>query len=91
MKSQGYKQSNADYNLFIKDNSCGGMTILIAYVNDILITGDDTNKIQNLSKNLLQEFHIKSLGRLRYFLGIEVTHSKEGIFISQHKYTVDLL
>ncbi|CAA7408297.1 unnamed protein product [Spirodela intermedia] len=67
------------------------MTVLIVYVNDILITSDDTNEIQNLSKNLSQEFDIKSLGRLRYFLGIEVAHSKEGIFISQHKYTVDLL
>ncbi|CAA6673584.1 unnamed protein product [Spirodela intermedia] len=67
------------------------MTILIVYVDDILITGDDTNEIQNLSKNLSQEFDIKSLGRLRYFLGIEVAHSKEGILISQHKYTVDLL
>ncbi|CAA6671188.1 unnamed protein product [Spirodela intermedia] len=77
---QGYKQSNADHTLFIKHNSCGGMTVLIVYVNDILITSDDTNEIQNLIS-----------WRLRYFLGIEVAHSKEGIFISQHKYTVDLL
>ncbi|CAA6663370.1 unnamed protein product [Spirodela intermedia] len=53
------------------------MTILIVNVDDILITGDDTNEIQNLSKNLSQEFDIKSLGRLRYFLGIEVAHLRE--------------
>ena len=31
------------------------------------------------------------MGRLKYFLGIEVAHSKEGNFISQQKYIVDLL
>ncbi|CAA7400623.1 unnamed protein product [Spirodela intermedia] len=53
------------------------MTVLIVYVDDILITGDDTNEIQNLSKNLSQEFDIKSLGRLRYFLDTELAHSKQ--------------
>lgn len=38
-----------------------------------------------------KEFEIKSLGRLKYFLGIEVAHSKKGIFISQQKYITDLL
>ena len=40
---------------------------------------------------LIKEFEIKELGKLKYFLGIEVTRSKEGIFISQHKYVLDLL
>lgn len=34
---------------------------------------------------------MKTLGRLKYFLGIEVAHSKKGIFISQQKYITDLL
>jgi hypothetical protein len=34
---------------------------------------------------------MKTLGKLKYFLGIEEAHSKRGIFISQQKYTVDLL
>ena len=40
---------------------------------------------------MTKEFEIKELGRLKYFLGIEVAHSKHGIFISQQKYIVDLL
>lgn len=38
-----------------------------------------------------EEFEIKELGMLKYFLGIEVAHSRKGIFISQQKYVLDLL
>lgn len=40
---------------------------------------------------LVREFEIKDLGLLKYFLGIEVAHSKRDIFISQHNYILDLL
>ncbi|CAL2254674.1 unnamed protein product [Prunus armeniaca] len=47
--------------------------------------------MQNLQKYLASEFEMKSLGDLKYFLGIEVARSKHGIFLSQRKYTLDLL
>lgn len=34
---------------------------------------------------------IKDPGSLRYFLGIEVSRSKKGIFISQRKYTLEIM
>ncbi|XP_038895962.1 secreted RxLR effector protein 161-like [Benincasa hispida] len=40
---------------------------------------------------MAEEFEIKNLGSLRYFLGMEVTRSKEGILVSHRKYTLDLL
>nr|KYP33440.1 Copia protein [Cajanus cajan] len=46
---------------------------------------------KGLSQCLAKEFEIKTLGKLKYFLGIEVAHSKKGIFISQQKYIIDLL
>lgn len=43
-----------------------------------------------MKKCLIKNFEIKELGRLKYFLRIEVAHSKQGIFISQQKYVTDL-
>ncbi|KAK6131471.1 hypothetical protein DH2020_034779 [Rehmannia glutinosa] len=86
----GYKQSNADHTMFIKYLN-GKITILIVYVDDIVVTGNNQEEMSRLKKHLATEFEIKDLGRLRYFLGIEVARSEKGIFISQRKYVLDLL
>ena len=51
------------------------------YVDDIVVTGNDTVEIGKLKTYLAKEFEIKDLGTLRYFLDIEVARSKEGIFV----------
>ena len=61
------------------------------YVDDIIITGDDLAGISSPKSFLHSRFHIKDLGMLKYFLGVEVMRSKRGIFLSQRKYVMDLL
>lgn len=90
MKSYGYSQSNADHTLFYK-SSQGKISILIIYVDDMIITGDDQEEIQNLERRLSTEFEMKNLGGLKYFLGIEVARNKNSICLSQRKYILDLL
>jgi hypothetical protein len=90
MLKRGYCQSNADHTLFYKHN-CDLVAILIVYVDDIVITGDDSKEIQNLKQYLSHEFEVKDMGFLRYFLGIEVSRGSKGIFLSQRKYILDLL
>ncbi|KAL0545231.1 hypothetical protein IC582_020381 [Cucumis melo] len=60
-------------------------------MDDIVLSGDDHAEISQLKQRMGNEFEIKDLGNLKYFLGMEVTRSKEGIFVSQRKYTLDLL
>ena len=47
--------------------------------------------MKRLKEFLLKRFRIKDLGDLKYFLGIEFSRSKEGIFMSQRKYALDIL
>ena len=91
MIAKGYKQSQGDHTLFIKHSISGGVTTLIVYVDDIIVTGNDEKEKNNLKQCLAKEFEIKDLGKLIYFLGIEVAPSKQDIFISQQKYVIDLL
>jgi hypothetical protein len=67
------------------------VAILNVYVDDIVITGDDSKEVLNLKQYLAQEFEVKDLGFLRYFLGIEVSWGSKGIYLSQRKYILDLL
>ncbi|KAL4025768.1 hypothetical protein IC575_014173 [Cucumis melo] len=91
VKSQGYSQGHSDHTLFTKTSKTRKIAILIVYVDDIVLTGDDQTEISQLKQRMGDEFEIKDLGNLKYFLGIEVARSKEGISVSQRKYTLDLL
>nr|GEX36259.1 putative RNA-directed DNA polymerase [Tanacetum cinerariifolium] len=84
------KGNNSDHTLFVKQ---GGNLIrfLIIYVDDMIVTGDDKEEITKLKKYLFIEFKMKDLGRLKYFLGIGVLRSKQGIFMCQKMYILDLL
>ena len=87
---QGFTPSSYDSALFIRHTSTGIILILL-YVDDMIITGDDPAGICDLQKFLNQQFEMKDLGTLSYFLGLEVTSSSDGYYLSQAKYASDLL
>jgi len=75
----------------VKKNDLGKQDILIVYIDDMVIAGDDEMEIGNLKERLQTEFMVKDLRELIYFLEMEVARSHKGIFILQRKYTLDLL
>uniref|UniRef100_A0A2N9H5I8 Reverse transcriptase Ty1/copia-type domain-containing protein n=1 Tax=Fagus sylvatica TaxID=28930 RepID=A0A2N9H5I8_FAGSY len=89
-QNQGFTPSLYDSALFICQTSTG-ITLILLCVDDMIITGDDTTGIHNLQKFLSQQFEMKDLGTISYFLGLEVTFSSNGYYLSQAKYASDLL
>jgi len=88
--SHGYHYSQSDHSLFIK-SSGDHITVLLIYVDDVVLAGDNVQEISNITDQLHKHFHIKNLGNLTYFLGLEVARSRHGIHLSQRKYVLDLL
>lgn len=90
LKHYGFLQSQSDYSLFTLYQGPIQLNILI-YVDDLVISGNDANAIQKFKSYLGKCFHMKDLGPLKYFLGIEVARSADGIFLNQRKYALDVI
>ena len=86
----GYMASHYDYALFLRRTDKDTILLLL-YVDDMIITGDDLSGIQELKDFLSQQFEMKDFGHLSYFLGLEITLSTNGIYITQAKYAFELL
>ncbi len=68
-----------------------GIVVIVIYVDDLIITRDSDVDIFDLKKLLKQNFKMKDLGELRYFLGIEVIQSPKGIWLLQKQYALNKL
>ena len=60
-----------DTILFVQRSSAS-ITLVLLYVDDIIITGDDSAGIRSFQHFLSQHFEMKNLGTFSYFLGLEV-------------------
>ncbi|KAJ9676055.1 hypothetical protein PVL29_024850 [Vitis rotundifolia] len=86
----GFYYGKTDSSLFILRKG-QSIVLLLIYVDDIIVTSNDNNIISDLISTLSSEFPLKDLGSLHYFLGLEVKHLPNWLFVSQTKYTRDLL
>uniref|UniRef100_M1ANG9 Integrase catalytic domain-containing protein n=1 Tax=Solanum tuberosum TaxID=4113 RepID=M1ANG9_SOLTU len=88
--SKGYTHSLNDYSLFHKKSENSSIFVAV-YVDDVILTGTSDSEIEELKIFLHDKFKIKDLGRLHYFLGMEVLYKEDGLIISQRKFVLDLL
>lgn len=64
---------------------------VLVYVDDIIVASSSSDATTCFLQDLNTEFALKDLGNLPYFLGIEVKQIKDGILLTQEKYTTDIL
>ncbi|KAG8477680.1 hypothetical protein CXB51_027679 [Gossypium anomalum] len=89
--SAGFTVSKSDASLFVRLSSDHTIYVLV-YVDDIVITGSSVDEINCFVQMLYNQFALKDMGELHYFLGIEVSKSSSGsIHLCQRKYIRELL
>jgi len=86
----GFEKCDGEPTLYIKVYD-GKILIVVLYVDDLIFTGSDDFLIADFKQVMKNEFEVNELGLLRYFLGIEVKHTENGIFISHAKYVAHIL
>lgn len=67
------------------------ITIFLLYMDDMVINVSDIVGIYDLKQSLSWHFEMKNFGRLNYFLGLEILSGYVGYYLSQAKYTYDIL
>ncbi|XP_020687437.1 uncharacterized protein LOC110103174 [Dendrobium catenatum] len=86
----GFQYSKADPSLLVYCRNNIQMFLLV-YVDDILITGNNTKAISDLLHQLHLKFTMKHLGTANQFLGIHIKTLPDEYFLSQSTYALSLL
>lgn len=86
----GFERCFCEHTLFTKSKG-GKILIMSLYVDDLIYTGNDESMCNDFRSSMMLEFHMMDLGRMRYFLGIEILKNNHGIFMCQRKYAHDVL
>jgi len=90
LKGYEFQQSYSDYFLFCMNNGNIHLSVLV-YVDDLIVTGNGSATIQRFKAYLSACFHMKDLGVLKYFLGVEIARSLDEFYLCQRKYALDII
>ncbi|PNX85069.1 retrotransposon-related protein [Trifolium pratense] len=88
---EGFLKCHSEHTLFVKISKEGKILIVSIYVDDLIFTGDDESMFEDFKNSMMHEFDMSDLGKMRYFLGIEVLQRNDGIYICQKKYALEVL
>ena len=88
--TNGFKRSKADTDVYVKHIE-DEIVIIVLYVDDLIITGDSIQYIDDIKTQLKKFFEITDLGLMYYFLGMQVWQEDSRILLSQTKYAIDVL
>ena len=85
-----FQRCSKEPSLYRKEEK-GGTLIVVVYVDDLLVTGTSVHSIQQFKREMAKKFEMSDLGKLTYYLGIEVCQSQEGITLKQDRYARRIL
>lgn len=86
-----FTASPFNISLFVKYDGTDTIVLLL-YVDDIILTGSNSSKVQNVITELSKVFKLKDMGKLTYFLGFQIHYNANGdIFVNQTKYIKNLI
>ncbi|KAH9687063.1 hypothetical protein KPL70_014633 [Citrus sinensis] len=88
---QDFERCPHEHTLFVKQSEGGNILIISLYVDNLIFTGNNENMFEEFKKSMEKEFDMSDLGKMRYFLGVEVVQNENGIYLSQKKYAKEVL
>lgn len=88
---EGFKKCDMEHTLFVKTGEQGHILIVSLYVDDLIFTGNCESLILEFKESMKKNFDMTDLGKMSYFLGVEVLQRAEGIYICQRKFAREVL
>ena len=88
---EGFERCASEHTLFTKEKEGGKILIVSLYVDDLIYTGNNKSICEEFKMSMMHEFDMSDLGKMSYFLGIEIIQNSKGIFMCQRKYAREVL
>nr|GEX32626.1 retrovirus-related Pol polyprotein from transposon TNT 1-94 [Tanacetum cinerariifolium] len=88
--SQDFSKSSVDPTLFIRKDGKELLLVQI-YVDDIIFKVSTPELCDLFAKIMCSKFKMSMMGKISFFLGLQISQSPRGIFINQSKYALESL
>ena len=89
--NERFERDLNEHTLFTKRSKEGKILIVSVYVDDLIYIGDDEKMMSSFKCSMMQVFEMTNLGKMNFFLNIELLQQPNGIFIYQRKYALEVL
>lgn len=83
---EGFERCSYEHTLFVKTKKGDKILIVSLYVDDLIFTGNDACMFEKFENSMKLEFDMIDLGKMKYFLGVEVQQSSKSIYMCKRKF-----
>lgn len=91
LKEIGFNKCVSENGVYVKKDENERVIIICLYVDDLLITSTDEGWTSKFKAELMKEFEMTNFGHMTYFFGIESHKSKNGVFMHQRRYALEIV